>query len=135
MEVHDKEMSPKEMHQADKIGADDHPWVKEFSGAIVVCNKEGVIVDLNDEAATMFADRGGMELVDSVIFDCHPESCRAKLEKLMYSRQKNIYTIQKDGRRELIFQTPWYCDGLYAGYLELILELPWDMPHFNRDEE
>jgi hypothetical protein len=128
-------MNPKEWHKSEKIEDDGHPWVKEFPGAIVVCNKEGIILDLNDEAAVMFTDNGGMKLVGSVIFDCHPESCRAKLKALMKSRQKNIYTIQKDGRRELIFQTPWYRDGQYAGYCELILELPWDMPHFNRDQE
>lgn len=123
------------MHQGDEIVSDGHSWVKEFPGAVVVCNKEGVIIDLNDEAAAIFAENGGMKLVGSVIFDCHPESCRAKLKALMDSRQKNVYTIQKDGRKQLIFQTPWHCDKQYAGYLELILELPWDITHFNRDQD
>jgi hypothetical protein len=32
----------------------------------------------------------------------------------------------------LIYQTPWYQDGTYAGLVELELPLPPDMPHFVR---
>ncbi|MBN1222176.1 MAG: diguanylate cyclase [Candidatus Aminicenantes bacterium] len=131
----DSEMSRKEKHAEGKAEDDLHPWVKEFPGAVVACDKEGIIVDLNDEAAAMFAESGGRKLIGSVIYDCHPGPCKAKLTELMDSRRKNIYTIRKDGRRELIFQTPWYRDGQYAGYCELILELPQEMPHFDRDKD
>ena len=30
---------------------DEHKWVQEFSGAITVCDPEGVILEMNDQAA------------------------------------------------------------------------------------
>jgi hypothetical protein len=52
---------------------------------------------------------------------------------MLESGRANVYTIQKNGRRKLIYQSPWYRDGKYAGLVELSLEIPWEMPHFNRD--
>lgn len=118
-----------------KAGPGDHPWVKEFPGTVTVCDKNGLIVGLNDAAARGFADQGGTKLIGSCIFDCHPEPARSKFMDLMKSRRQNIYTIQKDGRRKLVFQTPWYLEGEYAGYLDLTVEIPWEMPHFNRDQK
>ena len=112
-----------------------HPWVKEFPGSVTVCDKEGVIIDLNDAAIRAFADQGGAKLIGSSLLDCHPEPARSKLKALMGSRRQNIYTIQKNGRKKLVFQTPWSFEGEYAGYLDMTIEIPWDMPHFNRDKE
>ena len=50
----------------------EHPWVPGFPGTITVCDQGGVIIDLNDAAVLMFADRGGRGLIGSLIFDCHP---------------------------------------------------------------
>ena len=118
-----------------KAAGPDHSWVKEFPGTVSVCDKNGVIIDLNDAALRLFAEDGGKKLLGSCIFDCHPEPARSKFKELMQSRRQNIYTIQKDGRRKLIFQTPWYLDGEYAGYLDMSVEIPWEMPHYNRDQK
>jgi hypothetical protein len=45
----------------------------------------------------------------------------------------NVYTIEKGGRRSLVYQTTWYAAGAPAGLVELILEEPADVPHFVRD--
>lgn len=113
----------------------EHPWVPGFPGTITVCDQDGVIIDLNDAAVRMFADRGGRGLIGSLIFDCHPEPARTKLAALFESRKQNVYTIQQQGRRKLVFQTPWFRDGQYAGYLDMTIEIPWPMPHFDRDAE
>jgi len=118
-----------------KASPPDHPWVKEFPGTVTVCDKNGVVIGLNDAAVRGFAEQGGTKLIGSCIFDCHPEPARSKFMDLMKSRRQNIYTIQKDGRRKLVFQTPWYLEGEYAGYLDLTVEIPWEMPHFNRDQK
>ncbi len=51
----------------------------------------------------------------------------------MAGRITNVYTIEKTGRKKLIYQTPWYRAGEYAGFVELSLEIPWEMAHFIRD--
>ena len=108
-------------------------WVKEFRGAVTVCDPEGTIFEMNDKAAEVFAADGGKKLVGANVLDCHPEPARSKLREMMDGREPNVYTIKKDGKKKLVFQTPWTEDGAYAGFVELVLEIPWDVPHFDRD--
>lgn len=110
----------------------DHPWVQEFPGAITVCDRDGVILEMNERAAETFEADGGKALIGANLLDCHPGPARAKLEHLMETRQANVYTIEKRGRRKLIYQTPWYQAGEYRGFVELALEIPDPMPHFVR---
>jgi hypothetical protein len=43
--------------------------------------------------------------------------------------------IEKRGKRKMIYQTPWYdANGQYAGFVELSLEIPREMPLFQRGE-
>jgi hypothetical protein len=51
----------------------------------------------------------------------------------MKQQQNNIYTIEKKGIKRLIYQTPWYTDGQFGGFVKMSLELPTSMPHFIRD--
>jgi hypothetical protein len=110
-----------------------HAWVKEFPGSVTVCDPEGRIIEMNERSGEVFAADGGAALVGTNVLDCHPEPSRSKLAGMMRERRTNVYTIRKNGKKKLIYQTPWYRDGVYAGFVELALEVPWDMPHFNRD--
>ena len=110
----------------------DHQWVKEFPGAITVCDREGIILELNDQAEKTFADDGGRKLIGTNLLDCHPEPSRTQLKQMLETGQANIYTIEKKGKKKLIYQSPWYAEGRYAGFVELSLEIPAAMPHFVR---
>ena len=110
----------------------EHTWVKEFPGAITVCDPDGIILELNDKAARTFEKDGGASLVGRNILDCHPEPARGKTERLLAAREKNVYTIEKNGIKKLIFQSPWYKDGQYSGFVEISLEIPFELPHFVR---
>jgi transcriptional regulator with PAS, ATPase and Fis domain len=112
----------------------EYSWVKEFSGAVMVCNPDGIILEMNDKSAETFVEDGGRALIGKNVLDCHPEPARGKLERLMDKRQANIYTIEKNGVKKLIYQAPWYADGEYAGFIELSLEVPFEIPHFVRDQ-
>ncbi len=107
-------------------------WIKEFPGGITVCDAAGTILEMNDKAAAIFAAEGGASLVGRNVLECHPEPARSKLKGMLESGQGNAYTIMKKGRKKLIFQSPWYRDGKYAGFVELSLEIPETMPHFVR---
>jgi PAS domain-containing protein len=108
-------------------------WVKEFPGAITVCDSQGIITAMNDLAQALFKSQGGPQLLGTNMLDCHPEPARSKLVEMMQNPRVNVYTIEKRGRRRLIVQTPWFQDGLYAGLIELALEIPDQMPHFVRE--
>jgi transcriptional regulator with PAS, ATPase and Fis domain len=109
-------------------------WAGEFPGAVTVCDTEGRIVEMNARSRQVFAADGGGALVGRNVLDCHPEPSQTKLAGMMAERRTNAYTIQKNGQKKLIYQAPWYEDGVYAGFVEISFEIPWDMPHFNRDK-
>ena len=111
----------------------DHSWVKEFPAVITVCDVDGIVLVMNDKSSELFQDDGGEKLIGTNLLDCHPEAARAKLENLMETHQANVYTIQKKGQKKLVYQTPWFRDGAFAGMVEMILELPEQVPYFNRD--
>jgi transcriptional regulator with PAS, ATPase and Fis domain len=110
----------------------EHDWIKEFPAAVIVCDAEGVILEMNDKAAKTFESDGGYALIGKNMLDCHPGLARTKTEQLLAAKEKNVYTIEKKGVKKLIYQSPWYKDGKYAGFVELSLEIPFELPHFVR---
>src|SRR5512142_1556604 len=110
----------------------EHEWIKEFPAAITVCDAQGRILEMNDRAAKTFEKDGGYALIGKCLLDCHSEASRSKVQHMLASHEKNVYTIEKNGVKKLIFQSPWYKNGEYAGFVELSLEIPFEMPHFVR---
>jgi transcriptional regulator with PAS, ATPase and Fis domain len=110
----------------------DHAWVKEFPGSVIVSDADGIILEINDKAEKILEEDGGRDLIGKNMLDCHPEPARSELVGLMKAHQSNVYTIEKKGVKKLIYQTPWYREGEFAGFVELALEIPFDMPHFVR---
>jgi transcriptional regulator with PAS, ATPase and Fis domain len=110
----------------------EHAWIKEFPAAVTVCDPQGIILEMNDKAAKSFKSDGGYALIGKNMLDCHPGPARTKTENLLAVKEKNVYTIEKNGVKKMIYQSPWYEDGQYAGFVELSLEIPFEMPHFIR---
>lgn len=107
-------------------------WAAGFPGAITVCDAEGIIIYLNDRSVRGFATDGGRDLIGQNLLDCHPEPSRTQVKDLLSSPRVNAYTIEKKGVHKLIYQAPWYSEGVFAGLVEMSLEIPADMPHFVR---
>lgn len=107
-------------------------WAQEFAAAVTVCDREGTIIYMNDESAGAFSRWGGAGLVGRSLYDCHPEPARTKLRDLMAQKRTNVYTIEKQGRKKLIYQSPWYRQGEFMGLVEISIVLPDEMPHFVR---
>jgi transcriptional regulator with PAS, ATPase and Fis domain len=107
-------------------------WLKEFPAAVTVCDKEGILLEMNDKAAKVFEEDGGYALIGTNALDCHPAAARVQFEEMMATQSKNVYTIEKKGVKKLIYQSPWFKDGEYAGFVEISLEIPFEMPHFIR---
>ena len=108
-------------------------WVRQFAGAITVCDRQGIVLEMNDKAVLAYQDQGGRALIGQNLFDCHPEPARSRLKEMMDAQQTNVYTIEKHGVKQLVYQTPWYRAGAYAGFVEVDLEIPRELPHFVRD--
>ncbi len=106
--------------------------MEEFPGEITVCDAQGVLLDMNERAAQGFQAEGGRALIGKNSLDCHPEPARSKLLEMLQNHQKNVYTVEKNGVWKLIYQSPWFEKGEYRGFVELILEIPTEIPHFIR---
>ncbi|MBI5020692.1 MAG: PAS domain-containing protein [Ignavibacteriales bacterium] len=107
-------------------------WVNEFPGAVTVCDENGIILEMNEKAIKTFESDGGAKLIGTNLIECHPEPSRSKLIELLKTQRRNVYTIEKNGIKKIIYQSPWYTDGKYSGLVELSLEIPFELPHFVR---
>lgn len=108
-------------------------WFNGFPGAITICDAQGILTDMNDIAAQTMQEEGGRTLIGKNVLDCHSDASKSKLSAMMEKRESNIYTIEKNGVKKLIYQVPYFTDGEYAGFMEFSLEIPFEMPHFVRD--
>ena len=113
----------------------DNNWVQQFPAAITVCDAAGVILAMNDKSCVSFEADGGSALIGTNLLDCHPEPSRTKVVDLLKSGKPNVYTIEKGGIKKMIYQSPWYDNGVYAGFVEFSLPIPEVMPHFIRDAQ
>lgn len=96
--------------------------------AVTICAKDGTILDMNRKSRSTFL-KPGQDIIGNNVLDCHPEPARSMLADMLENPRTNVYTVEKEGVRKLIFQTPWYDGDEYAGFLELSMVLPEEIPH------
>ncbi len=105
-------------------------WAKELNCSITVCDKDGIIVYMNDRAIEQYKKRGN--LIGKNLFDCHNEHAMGIIRKLLETGGTNSYTIEKNGVHKMIFQSAWKENGVVAGLCEISMIIPEDLPHYVR---
>lgn len=105
-------------------------WADQIGCALTICDAEGKIIYMNERSRQTFASHG--DIIGNNLMECHPEHAREKIRHMLASGETNAYTIEKNGLKKLIFQTPWRENGMIAGLCEFSIVLPPDMPHFVR---
>lgn len=105
-------------------------WAEAINCAVTVCDAEGVILYMNARARETFAKHG--DLIGANLFGCHSEASQAKIRHMLATGESNSYTIEKQGVRKMIYQTPWRQNGRIAGMVEISMVIPDDMPHYVR---
>jgi len=93
--------------------------------AITVCNKDGIILDMNDRALE-FNDRSREDLIGANIVDCHPAPIKQQAKQLLTAGKIHTYIFDKSGKTYISYYNPWIVDGQYQGIVEFILEIPPD---------
>lgn len=109
------------------IPQNDIPWADEIDGAVTVCDTEGTVLYQNGRSIAVNGDVRGRSLLP-----CHNERSRTLIRRLLDEGGRNVYTIEKQGVRKLIYQTVWRENGEVRGLVELSLEIPETMPHYIR---
>lgn len=103
-------------------------WAEELNIAVTVCDLNGIVLYMNDKSARTFSTQGGKSLMG-----CHSDKSRGKIAELMHDASSNSYTIEKNGIKKMIYQTPWFVNGKSEGLVEFSMEIPFEMPHFKRE--
>jgi hypothetical protein len=116
----------------DRLATECPVWAKELGVAITVCDRDGILLSMNDCACEVNRREGGRALLGRNLLDCHPPRARAILERLLRTGESNTYTIEKNGQRKLIHQAPWFKEGELGGLVEFSIVLPPELPHFVR---
>lgn len=106
-------------------------WTVELPFAITVCDKEGNILEMNNKSQKTF-EKWGKNLIGINLMNCHPEPAKSKLAGMLIEPKINAYTIEKNGIKKMIYQSPWYENGEFMGFVELSLEIPFEMANFVR---
>lgn len=95
-------------------------WVKEFDGAVTVCNTDFIIVYMNDVAIKEFEKYGGEGLIGQSLLACHnPNSCDTIKAQMLTGKTHSYIKTKKDGRKKLIRQSAWTQKGKICGLVEL----------------
>lgn len=97
-------------------------WWNEADFPITVCDKDGIILEMNRASIQNFAKDGGEALIGKSLLDCHPEPARLKLIEMLQTQTPHTYKSRKSNR--LVRQFPWYQDGNYMGFVEMLITLP-----------
>ncbi|MBE3067941.1 MAG: PAS domain-containing protein [Chloroflexi bacterium] len=108
-------------------------WVKELPAGIMVCDSGGLILEMNSQAEALFAEDGGRDLLGENVLACHPQPALGKLEGMLEKQTANSYFNTENGEKRFFFQSPWYKEGHYAGFVEISFEVPEEIPHFIRE--
>jgi transcriptional regulator with PAS, ATPase and Fis domain len=107
-------------------------WINKLDGNVIVCDATGIVIYMNERAIRNYEKDGGAGLIGANLMDCHNERSRQKIREIMETHEKNVYTIEKNGRKKIIYQTPWIDNGEFKGIVEFSLEIPAEMPHYVR---
>ncbi len=107
-------------------------WMRELPAEVMICDPQGIVLAMNTAAEALFASDGGADLLGTNLLECHPQESRAKLEEMMAGQTPNALFNRENGEKRFFFQSPWYRDGQYAGFIEISFPVPEQIPHFKR---
>ena len=108
-------------------------WIEKLDGNVIVSDADGKVIYMNERAISGYEKDGGKNIIGKNLLDCHSESSRKKILEIMTTGQKNVYTIEKKGKKKIIYQSPWFNEGEFRGIVEFSLEIPCEMPHYIRE--
>ncbi len=108
-------------------------WIEGLPVALTVTSADGTIIAMNERSRETFAGDGGAALIGRSVFNCHPEPALTKTRQLYAALRATHYTIRKNRQKKIIHQMPWFDGGVFAGFVEISIPIPDDLPHFDRD--
>jgi hypothetical protein len=109
------------------------PWTYSFPAEIMVCDPEGVILEMSAVAVQLYEGVGGAAMIGRNVFDHHDEPSRSQVQGVVARRKPIMYTTEKGGEKKLVTIAPWYQGEAYAGFVLLVQDLPGALPNIVKD--
>ena len=107
-------------------------WAEGTHCAITVSDLEGKVIFMNERSRATF-DTDGRTMLGQNRMPCHSPKSQEKIRHMIATDTVNCYTIDKQGVKKMIYQTPWRdSDGNVRGMVEISMVIPQDMPHYVR---
>ena len=106
-------------------------WAEDMNCAVTVCDKSGIIIFMNQKSRDTFC-KNGESMVGHSMIPCHNEHSQAKIREMLEQGTSNCYTIEKNGVKKMIYQTPWRENGVVMGLVEISMVIPEEMSHYIR---
>ncbi|MDR3285879.1 MAG: PAS domain-containing protein [Prevotellaceae bacterium] len=97
-------------------------YFDELDCAVTVCDTQGTVIYCNEKSKQTFAKYG--DLIGKNLNDCHSPVSWEKILHLLKTNASNAYTIEKNGQKKLIYQTPWLENGDVKGLIEFSFVFP-----------
>jgi len=107
-------------------------WFENLDGNVIVSDRNNIVIYMNKKALASYENEGGADLIGKNLMDCHNPRSQEIIRHILDTGENNIYTIEKKGKKKIIYQTPWKVEGVIQGIVELSLEIPFEMPHYIR---
>ncbi len=107
-------------------------WINNISAAVTVSDINGIIIYMNEKSAKLYEKDGVYKLIVKKLSECHSTQSNKIIDELISERKSNSYTIEKNGIKKMIFQTPWYEEGEVGGLIEISFDIPFNLPHHIR---
>ncbi|MBN1634262.1 MAG: diguanylate cyclase [Ignavibacteria bacterium] len=108
-------------------------WHEYFSESIIVCDKDLTIIYLNKTALKSLSEEQRKNITGSNLLDYHNEDSNKKILGVKENLKPNVYTIEKAGKKKLIYQSLLLENNKFKGIVELSMVIPEVLLHFKRD--
>ena len=102
-------------------------WADKLPMPLTICDEEGIILYMNPASIESFNKDGGSNLIGTKLLDCHPEPSKTQLKKMLKAQTGHTYSVEKNGKKKIIHEVPWYKNDKFAGLMEISIQLPENM--------
>jgi len=121
------------MNQAAQARTAASEWIATSPAEIMVCDQDGVILEMSDVAIQIYRKEGGAKMIGRNVFDHHQEPAKSQMMNVVRQRRHVIYTTKKGGIKKLVSIAPWFRADEYAGFALIVLDLPTQIPNILKD--
>jgi len=108
-------------------------WVSTYPAEIMVCDQDGIILEMSDVSIQIYRKEGGAKLIGRNVFDHHQEPSKTQMMNVVKQKRYVMYTTERKGLKKLVSIAPWYRSGEYAGFALIVLDLPATIPNIVKD--